>query len=110
MSPSTVQVSRPVEAMALLEALLQQRQAVFPAEARPVQILLDSEMWNFDSRRATRCQRGPNSEAELTLCCTPAFFGRLLLEPVLYLRPGEELKVIGDPAELKPLLQALGGH
>lgn len=97
--------------MALLEAILQQRQATFPAEARPVQFQLESELWNFDSRRAHgRCQRGPNSEAELTVCCTPAFLGRLLLEPVLYLKPGEELKIIGEISELNPLLQALGGR
>lgn len=106
-----MQINRPVEAMALLEALLQQRQAAFPEDARPVQFLLNSELWNFDSRRAqARCQRGPHSEAVVTLCCTCAFFGRLLLQPGLYLEPGEELKVVGDAAGLNPLLQALGGR
>lgn len=95
--------------MALMEAILQQRQASFAAETRPIQFVFDSETWNFDGRRSQgRCQRGPNSEAAVTLHCTPAFLGRMLLQPVLYLTPGEELKVVGDITGLNPLLHALG--
>ena len=35
--------------------------------------------------------------------------GRLLLQPEIYLTPGEELKLVGDAGALAPLMRALGG-
>ena len=106
----SLEIQRPVEAMALLEALLHQRRAVFEDNAQPIQFDFGEELWNFEpGRSGARCQRGPHSQATLTIHCSPNFLGRLLLQPEVYLTPGEELKLIGDTAAFGPLVKALGG-
>lgn len=105
-----LEIQRPVEAMALLAALLQKRGATFGPNARPIQFQLDSETWNFDpQRRSSWCEKGASATAVLTVECTPVVLGRLFTEPTPYLIPGEELKLTGDHDALKPLIQALGG-
>jgi len=105
-----LEIQSPVEAMALLTALLQKRSATFGPDARPIQFQLDSETWNFDpQRRGNWCESGANATAALTVECTPAVLGRLFTEPTPYLTHGEELKLTGDLEALKPLIQALGG-
>lgn len=107
----SLEIQRPVEAMALLEALLRQSSEDLGSEARPIEFHFEDEVWNFDPGRTdSRCQRGANPEAPLALHCKPSFMGRLLLQPELYLAPGEELKLIGDPSVLAPLVRALGGE
>lgn len=98
-----------MEAMALLEALLKKREAKFQADATPIQFDFGTETWNFDPQRTgTHCERRPNSAAVLTVHCTPATLGRVLLQPAPYLLPGEELKLVGDASALTALIQALG--
>ena len=105
-----LEIHSPVEAMALLTALLQKRGARFGPDARPIQFQLDSETWNFDPQRSHNwCENGPSAVAALTVECTPAVLGRLFTEPTPYLAPGEELKLTGNRDALKPLIQALGG-
>lgn len=105
-----LEIQRPVEAMALLEALLQQRGAVFEHDTRPIQFDFGDELWSLDPTRVgAYCQRGAHSGAALTIHCSPNFLGRLLLQPELYLAPGEQLKLVGDTAAFGPLVNALGG-
>ena len=96
--------------MALLEALLRRSSEDLGSDARPIEFQFEDEVWNFDPhRKDSRCQRGANPKAPLALHCKPSFLGRLLLEPELYLAPGEELKLVGDVGALAPLMRALGG-
>lgn len=96
--------------MALLEALLRQSSEELGSDAKPIEFQFEDEVWNFDPhRKDSRCRRGANPEAPLALHCKASFMGRLLLQPEIYLTPGEELKLVGDAGALAPLMRALGG-
>lgn len=106
-----MEVQRPVEAMALLEALVRQRGTTFEASARCIQFEFGAETWSFHPHNHSgMCQRGPSESAVLTVKATPAALARILTEPVPYLVPGEQLELIGDRSALAPLIRGLGGR
>lgn len=103
-------IKRPVEAMALMEALLQRRKAKIDPSARAIEFKLGTETWSFDpSRKGARFEQSKARDAALTVVCTPQVLGRLLTHKQFYLEGGEELRLIGDRTALNPLVEALGG-
>jgi hypothetical protein len=104
----SLEIVQPVEAMALLEALLRRREASFPVTAPSIQFDFGSEIWSFDPRRqGSYVSPGPVAEAALTITCSGAVLGRLFLNPDFFLAPGEQLKLVGDRHALAPLIAAL---
>src|SRR5437899_2751504 len=108
-SSKGIETRTAVEAIALIEALLQKRLARFDASVKPIQFELGNETWSFDPRRKARFEATPAKNAALTIACTPEMLGRLVSEPEFYLKPGEQLRLTGDPTALRPLVKALGG-
>jgi hypothetical protein len=104
-----IETKTAIEAIALLEAVLQKRNARFDASVKPIQFELGNETWSFDPTRKERFEKTAVKNAALTIECTPEMLGRLISEPTFYLKAGEKLRLTGDRKALKPLVKALGG-
>lgn len=96
------------EVMALLADIA--REVAFAAQpnARAIGFDLDGELFTLDpARREGMLVAGAVGSPALIIRCRPLFLYRLLVQEGVTFEREDEVRVVGDPDALKPLIAAL---
>jgi len=95
--------------MTFLQQLLAGTDLAALRQAAPIAFDLGGDVWGLEPKRAGLVVHGlPNAPA-MTVRTSPDVLLRLLSEKDFALRAGEEFTVLGDPAPLAAVVEALTG-
>jgi hypothetical protein len=95
--------------MAFLQQLLSGTDLAALKQAAPIAFDLAGDVWGLDPKRAGFIAHEMPSRPAMTVRTSPDVLLRLLSEKEFALRADEELTVLGDPAPLVAVIEALSG-
>jgi hypothetical protein len=98
--------------MRLLAGMAENVGLATASNAKAIGFDLDGELWTLDpGRQGGILARGPVGTPALIVRCRPSFLLSLLTEDKIRFEGEDELRLVGDPSALQPLVQGLkGGH
>ena len=97
------------DSMAFLQQLLSGTDLAALKQAAPIAFDLAGDVWGLDPKRAGFIAHEMPSRPAMTVRTSPDVLLRLLSEKEFALRADEELTVLGDPAPLVAVIEALSG-